>query len=110
LQLDIPQTTLWETVYNRLHLHAYKVQILHALKPANEHRRFQFAKDMLPNIEAVKIAFGYAHSVMNQHFAYHTSSLQNMEIRKSSYHLRNLKVNVWCAMPCAMTDVHVEVV
>jgi hypothetical protein len=26
LQLDIPQTTLWMVVHNRLHLHAYKVQ------------------------------------------------------------------------------------
>jgi hypothetical protein len=44
LWLLIPQTTVWRVVHNRLHLHAYKVQIIQALKPDGKPRRFQFAK------------------------------------------------------------------
>jgi hypothetical protein len=47
LQLGIPQTTVWRVVHNRLHLHAYKVQILQALKPDDKPRRFQFAEVLI---------------------------------------------------------------
>jgi hypothetical protein len=33
LQLYIPQMTVWRVAHNRLHLHAYKLQIVQALKP-----------------------------------------------------------------------------
>jgi hypothetical protein len=46
LQLGIPQKTIRRNVHSRLHLHAYKVQIMHALKPDDKPRRFQIAKDI----------------------------------------------------------------
>jgi hypothetical protein len=33
LQLGKSQTTVWRVIHNRLHLHAYKIQIVQALKP-----------------------------------------------------------------------------
>jgi hypothetical protein len=37
-------------VHNRLHLSAYKVQIVQALKPDDKPRRFQFAKVLILKI------------------------------------------------------------
>jgi hypothetical protein len=39
LQLGIPQTTVWRTVHNRLHLHVYIVHIVQALKPDDKPRQ-----------------------------------------------------------------------
>jgi hypothetical protein len=50
LQLGIPQTTVWSVVHNHLHLHAYKVQIVQALKPDDKLRHFQFANDILSKV------------------------------------------------------------
>jgi hypothetical protein len=52
LQIGVTQTTLWMVVHNRLHPHAYEVQIVQALKPDDIPRRFQFAKDILSNVKA----------------------------------------------------------
>jgi hypothetical protein len=52
LQLSILQMTVLRVVHNRLYLHSYKVQIVQALKLDDKPRRFQFAKDILSNIEA----------------------------------------------------------
>jgi hypothetical protein len=46
LLLGISQTTVWRVAHNRLYLHAYKVQIVQALKPDDKPRRFQFSEDM----------------------------------------------------------------
>jgi hypothetical protein len=51
LQLGIPRMTIWRNVHNCLHLHAYKVLIMQALKPDDKPRRFQIAKDILLNLE-----------------------------------------------------------
>jgi hypothetical protein len=45
-------TTFWRSVHNHLHPHAYKVQIVQALKPGDKPHHLQFAKDILSNIEA----------------------------------------------------------
>jgi hypothetical protein len=66
LLLGIPQTTVWRVVHNRLHLHAYKVQIVQALKAGDKPRRFQFAKT--PRL--IKITFGGRYSVMKQRFTH----------------------------------------
>jgi hypothetical protein len=52
LHLSTPKTTVWRVVHNSLHLHAYKVQIVQALKQDDKPRRFQFAKDILSHVEA----------------------------------------------------------
>jgi hypothetical protein len=48
----MPQTTVWRVVHNRIHLYAYKVQTVDALKPDDKPCRFHFTKDILSNIEA----------------------------------------------------------
>ncbi|GBM24568.1 hypothetical protein AVEN_217141-1 [Araneus ventricosus] len=44
VQLHMPHTTIWNVLHNRLHLNAYKVQIVQALHPNDKPRRFEFAK------------------------------------------------------------------
>jgi hypothetical protein len=55
----ILQTTVWSVahVHNRLHLHAYEVQIVQALKPDVKPRRSQFANDIWSNVDADKNYF-----------------------------------------------------
>jgi hypothetical protein len=57
LQLGIPQTAKRTVVQNRLHFHGYKVQTVQVLKLEDKLHRFQFAKDILPNVEADKNYF-----------------------------------------------------
>jgi hypothetical protein len=45
---------VWRVAHNRIHLHAYKVQIVRALKPGDKPRCFRLAKDILSNIRAVE--------------------------------------------------------
>jgi hypothetical protein len=55
LQSGMPQTTFWKVVHNRLHFHAYRVQIMQAFKPDVKPCRFEFPKDILSNVEADEI-------------------------------------------------------
>ncbi|GBN11389.1 hypothetical protein AVEN_204324-1 [Araneus ventricosus] len=42
VQLHMPHTTIWNVLHNRLHLNAYKVQIVQALQPNDKPRRFEY--------------------------------------------------------------------
>jgi hypothetical protein len=62
MQLGIPQTT----IHNCLHLHAYEMQIVPALKLDNK-PRFPYLPDFC---QTVKLTSGVGFSVMKQRFAY----------------------------------------
>jgi hypothetical protein len=44
--------TVWKVIHNRFHLHAYKVQTVHVLKPDDKSHQFQSGKDIMSNVEA----------------------------------------------------------
>jgi hypothetical protein len=44
--------TGWRVDHNSLHVHAYKAHTVQALTPDDKPCRFQFAKDILSNVEA----------------------------------------------------------
>ncbi|GBN32805.1 hypothetical protein AVEN_8349-1 [Araneus ventricosus] len=45
VQLHMPHTTIWNVLHNRLHLNAYKVQIVQALHPNDKPRRFEYCQE-----------------------------------------------------------------
>jgi hypothetical protein len=109
LQLGIPQTTVWTVAHNRLHLHAYKVQVVQALKPDDKLRRFQFAKDILPNVEADE---NYLRRwIFSDEATFYLSrrvKRYNCRIWRSEnpHAIREIETdsanaNVWCALSCS---------
>lgn len=51
LQLGVPKGTLYDVVRKRLHLRAYKLQLLHEIKPTDKIKRLEFAIDFLNRID-----------------------------------------------------------
>lgn len=49
-ELQMPRTTLQRVLHKRLRLYAYKVQILHEIKPQDRPQRQNFAADILERI------------------------------------------------------------
>ena len=47
----MPTTTIHRVLHKKLHLFAYKVQLLQALLPTDRQKRVEFAVDMLQHIE-----------------------------------------------------------
>ena len=50
-ELVIPRSTVHKVLHKRLQLHAYKLQIVQALKSDDRPRRAAFAEEMLQRIE-----------------------------------------------------------
>ena len=50
-ELAIPRSTVHKVLHKRLRLHAYKLQIVQALKPDDRPRRAAFPEEMLQRIE-----------------------------------------------------------
>lgn len=109
LLLDIPQPTVWRVVHNRLRLHAYKLQIVQSLKPDDKPRRFQFAQDILSDVEADENylrrwifsdeATFYVSGKVNRHNCRIWGSENPHAI--TEYKRDSPKVNVWCALSCS---------
>jgi hypothetical protein len=69
-ELGIPHSTVHDIVHKCLHLHAYKLQLLHHIKPDDHRKRTYFAVEMLSCIQQKKITIIliWCCSVMNQPF------------------------------------------
>ena len=50
-ELAIPRSTVHKVLHKRLRLHAYKLQIVQALKPDDRPRRAAFAEEILQRID-----------------------------------------------------------
>jgi len=50
-ELGVPPSTVKDIVHKRLRLHAYKLQLLHHIKPNDHRKRTDFAVEMLSHIE-----------------------------------------------------------
>jgi hypothetical protein len=50
-ELGVPRLTDHDIVHKRLHLRAYKIQLLHHIKPEYHCKRTDFAVEMLSRIE-----------------------------------------------------------
>ena len=50
-ELVIPRSIVHKVLHKRLRLHAYKLQIVQALKPDDHHRRAAFAEEILQRID-----------------------------------------------------------
>lgn len=104
-ELRIPRATVQKILHKRLRMHAYKVQILHALQ-SNDKRRAAFATEMLQRIDddnnyLKRLCF-------SDEATFHTSgkvNRHNVRIWGSENphyvveHIRDSpKVNVWCGL------------
>ena len=50
-ELGVPRSTVYNTVHKRLRLRAYKLQLLHHIKPEDHRKRYEFAAEMLNRID-----------------------------------------------------------
>jgi hypothetical protein len=53
-ELGVSHSTVHKILHKHLRLHAYKLQLLHHIKPADHHKRTDFAVEMLSHIEENK--------------------------------------------------------
>lgn len=108
LQLQLPRETVRKVLRKRLHLYAYKVQIVQELKPNDKPRRKDFAELMLARINMDdtyldKVCFSdeatfYISGKVNRHNVQIWGSENSHEVRE---HIRDSpKVNVWCGLLC----------
>ncbi|GBO45561.1 hypothetical protein AVEN_270657-1 [Araneus ventricosus] len=106
VQLHMPHTTIWNVLHNRLHLNAYKVQIVQALHPNDKPRRFEFAEQILTRIEDDE---NYLRKwFFSDESTFHVSGKVNKHNcriwgSENPHDYRELerdspKVNVWCAL------------
>lgn len=105
-QLQLPTTTVHRVLHKRLKLHAYKVQLLHALQPDDRPKRKSFAVDILSRIDddpdfLKKVMFTdeacfHVSGKVNRHNVRIWGSENphfSMEMVRDSP-----KVNVWCGL------------
>lgn len=107
-ELQMPRTTVHHVLRKRLHLYAYKVQIMQALQPEDKPQRYDFACDMLDRCDQDP-AF-LSRIMFSDEATFHISGTVNrhnvriwgMEHPHSTMeHLRDSpKVNVWCGLMC----------
>ncbi|PSN32505.1 hypothetical protein C0J52_21944, partial [Blattella germanica] len=77
-ELQLKKTTVHKVLKKRLRFTGYRLQLLHAIKETDKPKRFEFASDMLNEIEN------------DQQFL--------KRIVFSEYERNSPKVNVWCAL------------
>ncbi|GFS66285.1 DUF4817 domain-containing protein [Trichonephila clavipes] len=105
-ELQMPRSTIHDVLHKRLRLTAYKVQILHAIKPDDYAKRYEFAVDMLHRLDADehflnRILFSdesmfHVSGMVIKHNVRFGGSEQPhavLELQRSSE-----KVNVWCGL------------
>ena len=105
-ELAIPQSTVHKVLHKRLRLHAYKLQIVQALKPDDCPRRAAFAEEILQRIDDDN---GYLNSVcFSDEATFHVSG----KVNKHNIRIWGLqnpcevlererdspKINVWCGL------------
>ncbi|PNF40233.1 hypothetical protein B7P43_G07074, partial [Cryptotermes secundus] len=56
INVQIPRSTVPDALYKRLHLRAYKIQMIHELKPSDQVAHTNFTVDMLERIYASHLA------------------------------------------------------
>lgn len=111
LLLGLPRSTVHKVVHKRLRLTAYKIQLLHHIKPADKIKRFDFAVSMLDKIEEnnnflktvifTDEATFHVNGTVNRHNCRIWGSEQPHEFIQ--YERDTPKVNVWCGL---MHDSH----
>ena len=105
-ELAIPRSTVHKVLHKRLRLHAYKLQIVQALKPDDRPRRAAFAEEILQRIDDDN---GYLNSVcFSDEATFHVSgkvNKHNIRIWGSQNPCEVLerergspKINVWCGL------------
>ena len=105
-ELAIPRSTVHKVLHKRLRLHAYKLQIVQALKPDDRPRRAAFAEKILQRIGDDN---GYLNSVcFSDEATFHVSgkvNKHNIRIWGSQNPCEVLererdspKINVWCGL------------
>ena len=105
-ELAIPRSTVHKVLHKRLRLHAYKLQIVQALKPDDRPRRAAFAEEILQRIDDDN---GYLNSVcFSDEATFHVSGKVNkhtIRIWGSQNPCEVLererdspKINVWCGL------------
>lgn len=106
LQLGIPRSTVYDVVRKRLKLHAYKIQLVHEIKPNDKGLRLDFAVDILNRIDDSEdflnnVIFTdestfHVNGVVNRHNCRIWGSQKPQEIVQ--YQRDSPKVNVWCGL------------
>ena len=103
-ELAIPRSTVHKVLHKRLRLHAYKLQIVQALKPDDRPRRAAFAEEILQRIDDDN---GHLNSVcFSDEATFHVSrkvNKHNIRIWGSQNPCEVLerespKINVWCGL------------
>ncbi|GBM12225.1 hypothetical protein AVEN_21028-1 [Araneus ventricosus] len=105
-ELGLPKTTVHKVLKKRLHFSGYKLQLLHAIKPADRPKRFAFATDMLNEIDSDerflrKIMFSdEATFHVCGHIHCHNVRVWVSENPRAyvEYKRNTPKVNMWCAL------------
>lgn len=106
LELGIPVTTLHKILHKRLHFHAYKIQLLHGIKPNDKNKRVEYATYILNQIEENE---SFLNDVMfSDEATFHVNGCVNRHnVRIWGFQrpheiiekIRDTpKVNVWCGL------------
>lgn len=106
LELGLPRSTVGKVLHKRLRLTAYKIQLVHHIKPADKLKRYDFAVSMLDKIDDNN---GFLKSVIfsdeasfhvNGHVNRHNCRIWGSEPPHEfvEYERDTPKVNVWCAL------------
>lgn len=107
--LQIPRSTVHKVLHENLRLYAFKVQLLHAVKPNYKRKRKVFAVrilDQIPNDDAFlnwvcfyDEATSHVSGKINAHYKRARGS-ENPHVRWE-LERDSPKVNVWCGLTCS---------
>lgn len=111
LELELPRSTVLKILHKHLKLHAYKIQLLHELKPNDKPRRYDFAVRLL-DLEEQTINIGESNFLKKVIFSdeatFHVSGKVNRHNcriwgTENPHNVREQerdspKINVWCAL------------
>lgn len=106
LELGVPISTLHKVLHKRLHLRAYKIQILQTIKPKDIIKRAGFATFMLEQIEENESFLSKV--IFSDEATFHTNGCVNRHNVRiwGSQHPHEIfekerdspKINVWCGL------------
>ncbi|GFW83207.1 DUF4817 domain-containing protein [Trichonephila clavipes] len=105
-ELQMPRSTIHDVLHKRSRLTAYKVLILHAIKPDDYAKRYGFAVDILHRLDADEHFLNRV--LFSDESTFHVSGMVNKHnVRfwgsEQPYVVRELqrsseKVNLWCGL------------
>lgn len=101
LQLGVPKSSVHKVLKKRLKLTPYKIQRLHAMKPDDNRKRYDFAVDTLEGNFLNRILFSdEATFHVSGHVHCHNVRIWAIENPHAyvEYERNSPKVNVWCAI------------